>query len=76
MKIAAIMGSPKGEESVTRAYVRYLQTSFPEHEWAVEHVARRIPLLEKRGEVFSAIMDSIRDSDAVPQLVLRRHVRS
>ncbi len=39
MKIVVLHGSPKGEVSVTMQYVRYLQHTFPRHEFIFFPVA-------------------------------------
>ncbi len=65
MKIAVLSGSPKGEDSVTLQYVRYLQKVHPEHEFQVFHAAQQIRKLERDPGAFAAIMESVAASQAV-----------
>ncbi|HCM28759.1 MAG: hypothetical protein A2Z99_21165 [Treponema sp. GWB1_62_6] len=65
MKITVLGGSPKGEMSVTMAYVSYLKKRYPEHEWSVEQVASRIALLEKNEEILAGVLGSVRESELV-----------
>lgn len=65
MRIVVIAGSPKGETSVTLQYVRYLEKSFSSHEWVIEHVASRIPKLERNRAAFDAVIDQVRSADLV-----------
>ena len=46
-------------------YVNYIQAHYPEHEFKVLHISRRIRKLEKNEQAFSAIIDDIDSSDAV-----------
>ncbi len=65
MKITVLSGSPKGEDSVTLQYVRYLQKSFPDHDYRVFHVAQQIRKLERDEAAFRGIMDRVAESAAV-----------
>jgi hypothetical protein len=47
MKIVVLNGSPKGEVSVTRQYVLFLEKAFPEHQFVVLHVAQQSKKLER-----------------------------
>ena len=65
MKILVLNGSPKGDNSVTMASVKYLQVVFPEHDYHLRHVAQSIPRLEKDREAFDELIDEVRQSDIV-----------
>jgi len=65
MRTLVIAGSPKGEVSVTRQYVRYLEERFPQHAWSVVDVASRIHKLERDPETFDAVIAEVRAADVV-----------
>ncbi|MHA1510676.1 MAG: NAD(P)H-dependent oxidoreductase [Promethearchaeota archaeon] len=65
MKIIVLVGSPKGDRSITKHYVLYLQKKFPNHEFVFFNVAQRIKKLEKSKEAFQEIMNEISSSDAI-----------
>ena len=47
MKIAVINGSPKGKYSITLQTVRYLEITYPEHEFCVLNAGQKIKALER-----------------------------
>ncbi len=65
MKILVLHGSPKGEESVTMQYSKFLMKKFPEHEWAVENIGSMINVIEKDAARFDALIDSVREADFI-----------
>jgi len=65
MKITVLNGSPKGDDSVTLQYVRYMQKTFPDHDYNIFHVARQIRKLERDDRALQNIVDTIALSDAV-----------
>ncbi|NMB79322.1 MAG: hypothetical protein GYA23_09550 [Methanomicrobiales archaeon] len=65
MKICVLNGSPKGSDSVTMQYVRFLELAFPGHTFIVEHVGQRITALEMDEEAFRKVMASISSADAI-----------
>jgi multimeric flavodoxin WrbA len=65
MKITVINGSPKGENSVTIQYVRYMEKKVPGFVVREHLVAKEIAGLERQPEKLAAIAESIRASDAV-----------
>jgi NAD(P)H-dependent FMN reductase len=65
MKIIVLVGSPKGDRSITRHYVLYLQKKFPNHEFIFFNVAQRIKKLEKSEDAFQEIINVINSSDAI-----------
>lgn len=65
MKITILAGSPKGDLSVTMQYVKFLIKKFPEHDYTTCHVAQQIKKIEKDAAAFSAVIDSVKKSDAV-----------
>lgn len=65
MKIVVLSGSPKGEDSVTLQYVRYMEKIFPDHDYQVFHVAQRIRKLERDDGALQDVFDKIALCDAV-----------
>lgn len=65
MKITVLNGSPKGNESVTMQYVKYMQKKFPEHEWMILNISQTIRKIENNEKYFEEIMDEINSSEAV-----------
>jgi len=65
MKITVLNGSPKGDNSVTMSYIKYLQVVFPEHDFDIRHIAQSIHRLEKDPEIFDTLMQDIKRSDGV-----------
>ena len=65
MKILILHGSPKGEESVTMQYSKFLMKKFPEHEWAVENIGLMINVIEKEVSRFDVLIDTVRGADII-----------
>ena len=65
LAITVLNGSPKGDESVTMQYVRFIQKKFPGHEYRVFNVAQLVNRLEKDKKYFDQIMRAAGSSDAV-----------
>jgi multimeric flavodoxin WrbA len=65
MNILVLAGSPKGEVSVTRQYVRALENRFPEHAWSTADVAIRSRQLERDRDAFDAVIAQVRSADVV-----------
>ena len=65
MKILVLHGSPKGEESVTMQYSKFLMKKFPELEWAVENIGSMINVIEKDAARFDAVINSVRGADFI-----------
>ena len=65
MKIVVLNGSPKGDVSVTRQYVLYLEKAFPEHRFVVLHVAQQSKKLERDAAAFNQVIEEVRSADGV-----------
>ncbi len=65
MKTIVLNGSPKGEISVTMQYVGYLKKVFPGHEFEIVNIALQVKHLENNPEEFNAVINKIRQADAV-----------
>jgi multimeric flavodoxin WrbA len=65
MKICVLNGSPKGRDSITMQYVRFLELAFPSHTFVIENVGQRIAALETHDEDFSRVIESVSSADAV-----------
>ncbi|MDO4532721.1 MAG: NAD(P)H-dependent oxidoreductase [Coriobacteriia bacterium] len=62
MNILVLNGSPKGKDSITLQTVEYLQVVFPEHEYEVLHVGRKIRSIEKD---FSASREALEAAEVI-----------
>ena len=65
MKIVVLNGSPKGDSSVTVHSAKYLQKKFPEHDFNIIHIAKRIKGIERKRKSFDDIIDEIAAADGV-----------
>lgn len=65
MKIVVLHGSPKGEESVTFQYVRYLEARFPDVEFSIHLVGKKAAWLEKNRDAAHEIFREIKKADAI-----------
>jgi hypothetical protein len=48
VKIVVLNGSPKGEQSITLHYVKFLQQKFPDLQFRIFHVSQQIHALGYR----------------------------
>ena len=65
MKIVVLNGSPKGNNSITMSYVKYLQLRYPDHDLTIKTVALSLPRLEKNEAAFQELISEIHESEAV-----------
>jgi multimeric flavodoxin WrbA len=65
MKICVLNGSPKGMDSVTMQYVRFLELAYPEHTFVVENIGQRIAALTAKDEEYQKVIASIDAADAI-----------
>jgi multimeric flavodoxin WrbA len=65
MKICVLNGSPKGKDSVTMQYVRFLELAYPTHTFVIENVGQRIAAIEAHDEDFSKVIASVASADAL-----------
>ncbi len=65
MKIAVITGSPKGENSNTFQYYRYVSRKLPSHRYSVVHVGIDIGNIEAHEDSFEKVIKDIKKADAV-----------
>lgn len=65
MNVLVLNGSPKGDNSVTMSYIKYLEIVFPEHDFKIRHIAQSIHRLEKDEGRFDALMNEVRQSEIV-----------
>jgi multimeric flavodoxin WrbA len=65
MKICVLNGSPKGQESITIQYVRFLEQAFPAHSFVIEDVGQKITAIETREEDFKKVIRSVSASDII-----------
>ncbi len=65
MKITVLNGSPKGEESGTVYFVKYIQKKYPQHEYEYFNVAQAIKKIENDPQEFDRVIESVKNSDGV-----------
>jgi len=65
MKILVLSGSPKGENSITLQYVRFISRHFPEKEFAIRHIGRDIGKIESNPAIFDEIVTDIKAADGI-----------
>lgn len=65
MTILVLNGSPKGDNSVTMSYIKYLEIEFPEHTFKFRHIAQTIQRIEKDNEKFDTLMHEVSQCDVV-----------
>ena len=65
MKITVLNGSPKGMQSVTMQYVKYLQNIYNKCNFTFFSVAKNISSLEKNPEKLREISAAVKSSDLV-----------
>jgi multimeric flavodoxin WrbA len=65
MKICVLNGSPKGRQSITLQYVRFLELAFPSHTFVIEDVAQHIAATETDEKAFAKVIASVSSAGAV-----------
>jgi len=65
LKFVILNGSPRETKSVTYQYLRYIEINFPENEYIVYHIGRKIKKIEKDQEYFDSILKDIAAADGV-----------
>ncbi len=65
MNIAILNGSPKKDVSVTMQFIKFLELSFPEHNFRYVHASHYCGKMEKDEKYFDGVMDVIAQADAV-----------
>jgi len=65
MKVCVLNGSPKGAESITVQYVKFLEAAFPAHTFVVEDIGQKIHAIETREGEFARITSLVSSADIV-----------
>lgn len=65
MKMVILNGSPKGKQSVTLQYIRFLEKKNPRHTFQIFHIAHDIHKIETDGSLFEEIIGAIQEADGV-----------
>lgn len=65
MNIIVINGSPTGTKGITAQYTAYLERTFPQHNFQVFEVARRIRRIERDEAEFHTIAEHMAAADAI-----------
>ena len=63
--LTIINGSPKGKKSISLKYVEYLQTTHPDTEFRIFHVAQEIRSYAAQKDYWEPLMASLRESEGV-----------
>jgi len=58
-------GSPKGQDSVTMQYVRFLGEAFSEHTFTIENVGQEIRQIDTKEDAWMRLISEIAASDAI-----------
>lgn len=65
MNIVILNGSPKKDTSVTMQYMKFLEKSFPQHNFHYIHASFYCRKMENNGAYFKEVMNVVRTADAV-----------
>jgi NAD(P)H-dependent FMN reductase len=65
MKITVLNGSPKGNNSITLQYIRFLQKRWPQHTFQLFNIAHDIRKIEADEALFVGVIDGIKEADGV-----------
>src|SRR3972149_8799857 len=65
MNFVVFSGSPKGNQSVTLQYIRFIQKKYPQHQLEVFNVAQEIGKIQQDNKTFQDIIDAVSTSDGV-----------
>ncbi len=65
MKITVLNGSPKGDNSVTMQYVRFIEKNNSSHQFNYINIAQKINKIEADVEAFNSIIKEIENSDII-----------
>lgn len=65
MKIAVLCGSPKGDNSVTKQYLYYIEKNFKENTFKFFDIGNHINKIETDADYFKGIINEIRGSDCI-----------
>ena len=65
MKIVVLNGSPKGPQSVTMQYVRYIEKTFSRHRFTYIDISEKIHRLEKSETAFREVLDAVHSADGI-----------
>lgn len=65
MDFIVLNGSPRETKSFTYQYLRYIELNFPQHNFNVHHISRKIKKIEKDQKYFEEILLDIENADGV-----------
>lgn len=65
MRIVVLNGSPKGPQSVTMQYVRFIEKHFPRYRFTYIDISEKIQRLEKNETAFCEAIDTINSADGI-----------
>jgi len=65
MKITVLNGSPKGDNSVTMQYVKFIEKKFTAHQFNFINISQSIKKLESDLDFFNSTVEEIKNSDFI-----------
>ncbi|MHA1442881.1 MAG: NAD(P)H-dependent oxidoreductase [Candidatus Heimdallarchaeota archaeon] len=65
MDFIVLNGSPRETKSFTYQYLRYIELNFPQHNFKVHHISRKIKKIENDQDYFNEILLDIEKADGV-----------
>ncbi|MHA1442936.1 MAG: NAD(P)H-dependent oxidoreductase, partial [Candidatus Heimdallarchaeota archaeon] len=65
MDFIVLNGSPRETKSFTYQYLRYIELNFPQHNFKVHHISRKIKKIENDPEYFNEILLDVKKADGV-----------
>ncbi|MEA1987359.1 MAG: NAD(P)H-dependent oxidoreductase [Candidatus Marinimicrobia bacterium] len=64
-KILILNGSPKGKQSVTLYYAKFVEKKFPNYEYEILNISRDIKRIENNEKLFNEIIDKVKKADLI-----------
>jgi multimeric flavodoxin WrbA len=65
MKLVVLNGSPKGDKSITLQHINYFGQQEKNHHLDIVDISKKIQRIEKDPDLFNAIIEKMKESDAV-----------
>ena len=65
MKVTVLNGSPKGDQSVTMQYLKFIEKKFGSHQYNYINISQRINKIEDDREFFNSLIEDVKNSDLV-----------
>lgn len=65
MKICVLNRCPRGRDTVTMQYVRFLERAYPTHTFVIENVGQRSAAIEADDDNFSRVISPVASTEGV-----------